>query len=95
LAFRIQQGGGFIKQQQPGAADQGRGDGQPLLLAAAEAVDRPRRKAGQAHLGQGRFHRGLPRPLAFGQMEAEFTAAARQQQLMVWVLENQGWGDLA
>jgi hypothetical protein len=28
-------------------------------------------------------------------METEFTAAAGQQQLMVWVLENQGWGGLA
>ena len=46
LAGFIQQGGGFIEQQQLAPAGQGPGDGQALFLAAAEAVDRPLPKAG-------------------------------------------------
>ena len=50
LAAGVQQGGGLIEQQQLGPAGQGAGHGQPLLLAAAEAVDRPLLQAAQAHL---------------------------------------------
>ena len=53
LAGWIEQGRGLIEQHQAGAAGQGTGNGQPLFLAAAEGVDRPRPKALQANLGQG------------------------------------------
>ena len=48
LAGWVEKGRGFIKQQQLGPAGQGTGHGQPLFLAAAEAVDRPLLQAAQA-----------------------------------------------
>ena len=92
LALGVEQGGGFIQQQQLGFAGQGAGDGEPLLLAAAEGVDRPLGHAGQSHLGQGPLQAVPPfagaEPL--GQGQQQLAAAAGQQQLVVGVLKYQG-----
>ena len=40
LAGWIQQGSGFVKQQEARVACQGAGDGQPLLLSTTEGVNR-------------------------------------------------------
>ena len=54
--LEIQRTQRFVQQEYLGAVDKGTGDGNPLLLAAGEGMDRTLAVPGQVDQGQGLFH---------------------------------------
>ena len=91
LAGGIQQGCGFIQEQQRRLARQSSGDGQSLLLPAAQGVDRTSGHACKPDLlKQAADAPNLFRAVQAGrQIQQQLAAATGQQQLVVRVLEHQ------
>ena len=96
LTGGIQQCCGFIEEQKCCFAGQRTGDGQTLLLAATQGVNRS-----SCHLCQSDLlHQSMDSVTLFmtaqagRQIEQKLAAAAGQQKLVVWILEDKGWPQL-
>ena len=50
--MRVERAGGFVREHEVPLADQGTGDGHPLLLAAGQLVGEPRAVPVEVHFGQ-------------------------------------------
>ena len=82
---------GLVAEQQPGIADQGLGDPEPLLLATREPADGQVGECLGAHLGEGRVDpapglRPRPAEAPTGALDAECDeVAAAQREVLVEV----------
>ncbi len=97
LAGGVQQCRGFVKQKQVGFAGQGACNREPLLLSPAEGMDRSGFHACESNLFEGcsDLSTSLMVCELSGKVQKQVAATAGQQQLMIGILKDQGWPQLA
>ena len=92
----IQQSGGLVEKQKRCFTGQRAGDGQALLLPSAQGVNRTASHPCKPDL----LHQSMDSVTLFmtaqagRQIEQKLAAAAGQQKLVVWILEDKGWPQL-